>query len=387
MPFLELISFFSLSSWIYIVFFHGRKNFFKDKFFWSNSIVFEENLIETKISNKSVCVIIPARNEEKYIEETLESVKNQDIKALHTIVINDNSTDNTKKVLKNFSRNFKNLKILNGKKLPPGWVGKVWALKQGVDEANKGNFQYYLFIDSDIHLNKGIIKNSIKFLEAKDLVMVSLMAKLSSEYFWERMLIPPFIFFFQKLFPFGRVNDPKDQISAAAGGFILCKSQIFKQKNLYESIKDKVIDDCNIAKIIKNRGKIWLGLTNLVKSKRTYQSLNEIWKMVSRTAFEQLNFSIIILIVCCLGMFLIYLTPYIFLAISIFALEKELMIISLTTIFLITLVFSPVMKFYKVSKKYLICIPFFSSLYIIMTCSSAINHYSKKGNKWKGRSY
>ena len=217
--------------------------------------------------------------------------------------------------------------------------------------------------------------------------MVSLMAKLSSEYFWERMLIPPFIFFFQKLFPFGRVNDPKDQISAAAGGFILCKSQIFKQKNWYESIKDKVIDDCNIAKIIKNRGKIWLGLTNLVKSKRTYQSLNEIWKMVSRTAFEQLNFSIIILIVCCLGMFLIYLTPYIFLAISIFALEKELMIISLTTIFLITLVFSPVMKFYKVSKKYLICIPFFSSLYIIMTCSSAMNYYSKKGNKWKGRSY
>ena len=143
-------------------------------------------------------MIIPARNEEKYIEETLESVKNQDIKALHTIVINDNSTDNTKKVLKNFSRNFKNLKILNGKKLPPGWVGKVWALKQGVDEANKGNFQYYLFIDSDIHLNKGIIKNSIKFLEVHDLVMVSLMAKLSSEYFWERMLIPPFIFFFFK---------------------------------------------------------------------------------------------------------------------------------------------------------------------------------------------
>ena len=372
MPFLELISFFSLSSWIYIVFFHGRKNFFKDKFFWSNSVIFEENFVETKIFNKSICVIIPARNEEKYIEETLESLRNQDIKALHTIVINDNSTDNTKKVLKNFSRNFKNLKILNGKKLPPGWVGKVWALKQGVDEANKGNFQYYLFIDSDIHLNKGIIKNSIKFLEVHDLVMVSLMAKLSSEYFWERMLIPPFIFFFQKLFPFGRVNDPKDQISAAAGGFILCKSQIFKQKNWYESIKYKVIDDCNIAKIIKNRGKIWLGLTNLVKSKRTYQSLNEIWKMVSRTAFEQLNFSIIILIVCCLGMFLIYLTPYIFLAISIFALEKELMIVSLTTIFLITLVFSPVMKFYKVSRKYLICIPFFSSLYIIMTCSSAM---------------
>ena len=244
-----------------------------------------------------------------------------------------------------------------------------------------------MFIDSDIYLNKGIIKDSIKFVEAKNLVMFSLMAKLSSKYFWEKLLIPPFIFFFQKLFPFERVNDPKDRVSGAAGGFILCKSEIFRQKNWYESIKDKVIDDCNIAKIIKNRGRIWLGLTNLVKSRRTYQNLNEIWKMVSRTAFEQLNFSITILIICCLGMLIIYLTPYIFLVISFLVLEKELMIINLSTICLITLAFSPVMKFYKVSKKYLVFIPFFSFLFITMTCSSAINHYSKKGNKWKGRSY
>ena len=95
------------------------------------------------------------------------------------------------------------------------------------------------------------------------------MAKLNSNYFWEKFLIPPFIFFFQKLFPFGRVNNPKDKISAAAGGFILCKSRIFKKKNWYESIKNKVIDDCNIAKFFKKEGPIWLGLTNLVKSRRT----------------------------------------------------------------------------------------------------------------------
>ena len=201
------------------------------------------------------------------------------------------------------------------------------------------------------------------------------------------MLIPPFIFFFKKLFPFGRVNDPKDKISAAAGGFILCKSQIFKKKNWYESIQNKVIDDCNIAKFFKKEGKIWLGLTNLVKSRRTYKNLDEIWKMVSRTAFEQLNFSIIILVICCLGMFLIYLTPFIILAISFFELEKNLMIINLFTISLMVIAFIPIMKFYKVDERYLAFIPLFSSLYIMMTCSSAINHYSKKGNKWKERSY
>ena len=51
------------------------------------------------------------------------------------------------------------------------------------------------------------------------------------------------------------LNDPKDKVSAAAGGFILCKSQIFKEKNWYESIKNKVIDDCNIAKFLKKKGK------------------------------------------------------------------------------------------------------------------------------------
>ena len=255
MSFLYLISFFNLTSWIYIVYFHGRKNFITDKFFWSNPVIFEDYITKTKIYNKKICVIIPARNEEKYIEETLQSIKKQNISSLHTMVVNDNSTDNTQQVLEKFKKNYKNLKILNGQKLPLGWVGKVWALKQGVDEANKKNFEYYLFIDSDIHLDKGVVKKSVNFLEDKNLVMFSLMAKLNSKYFWEKLLIPPFIFFFQKLFPFRRVNNPNDKVSAAAGGFILCKSQIFKEKNWYESIKNKVIDDCNIAKFFKKKVK------------------------------------------------------------------------------------------------------------------------------------
>ena len=387
MALIELISYLNLFTWIYIILFHGRKNFLKDKFFWSNSIIFEKNIIKTKFSDKKICVIIPARNEEKYIEKTLQSIKNQDLKNINIIAINDNSTDNTRGVLENFNKNYKYIKILDGKQLPTGWVGKVWALKQGVDEANKGNFDYYLFIDSDIYLDKGIVKNSIKFLEVENLVMFSLMAKLSCRHFWEKLLIPPFIFFFQKLFPFERVNNPKDHLSAAAGGFVLCKSKIFKQENCYDNIKNKVIDDCNLAKIIKKKGKIWLGLTNLVESRRSYQNLNDIWKMVSRTAFEQLNFSIIILISCCLGMFFIYLAPYIFLIFAIYALEEKLIIINLIIIFLISVVFLPVMKFYNVVKRYLILIPFFSSLFIMMTCSSAFNYHFNRGNKWKGRSY
>ena len=112
-------------------------------------------------------------------------------------------------------------------------------------------------MDSDIILHKNIIKDSISYLEEKNLKMFSLMAKLKCKTKWEKLLIPSFIYFFQKLFPFNQVNSKNNKLSAAAGGFILCKSEIFKDINLYEIIKDKIIDDCNLAKLIKKK---WKGL-------------------------------------------------------------------------------------------------------------------------------
>ena len=92
------------------------------------------------------------------------------------------------------------------------------------------------------------------------------MAKLNCTTSWERILIPAFIYFFKK-FTLSKVNDPNNSLAAAAGGFILCKSEVFSKVNLYEQIKDKVIDDCNIAKKIKEKGNIWLGLTEKSYSK------------------------------------------------------------------------------------------------------------------------
>ena len=89
------------------------------------------------------------------------------------------------------------------------------------------------------------------------------------------------------------------------------KSEIFKDINLYEIIKDKIIDDCNLAKLIKKNGKVWLSLTTKVESRRSYQTLSEIWRMVSRTAYEQLNNSILNLILSIFGLFLLYIFPLI----------------------------------------------------------------------------
>ncbi len=317
----------------------------------------------------------------------MESLKNQNLRDLHIIVIDDNSNDNTKIFVEKFKKKYTKLKLLDGMKLPDGWVGKVWALKQGVDHALKKNYDYFLFIDSDIFIYPGVIEKGINFIETKNLKMLSLMAKLNCNSFWEKFLIPPFIFFFQKLFPFARVNNKNDKLSAAAGGFILCRAELFKKNNLYEQIKNKLIDDCNIAKLIKSHGPIWLGLTNMIKSQRSYDNLSSIWKMVARTAFEQLNFSIYILLICCFGMFLIYIIPYIFFVISLLYINTTLLITNSMILILIYLAFFPVSEFYGNKKNFLLLMPFSALIYVMMTISSALNHFSEKGKEWKGRSY
>jgi len=382
------ISLLSMFSWVYLIFFHGRKNILEDNFFWTSNIIFENEVSEsnnTKIED-NICVIIPARNEENYILSTLKSIGDQNINNLSIIVVDDRSTDKTNLLVSEFRRKNKNVSILTGKKLPKGWVGKVWALKQGVDEAKKKKIDYYIFIDADIELRKKTISNVINFLKVRDLAMVSLMAKLNCKSFWEKTLIPPFIFFFQKIYPFNLANNPKSKLAAAAGGFITCKAVLFRNENIYEKIKNKVIDDCNIAKIIKEKGGIWIGLTGLVTSNRGYTKLTSIWKMVSRTAFEQLSYSKTLVLISILGMFVLYLSPLIGIVTAIIMNLTNLLLLNLLIFISILLIFFPTFKFYNLGIIYIFFVPFSSFLYMLMTISSAYSHY-KSGNIWKGRSY
>ena len=246
-------------------------------------------------------------------------------------------------------------------------------------------FSHYVFIDSDIILGKNIVFKALGFMDVKNLSMLSLMAKLKCKTIWEYTLIPSFIYFFQKLYPFSKVNNPKEKLAAAAGGFILCRSKLFQKQNLYDLIKDRIIDDCNLAKLIKNKGEvIWLGLTKMVESQRNYTKLGQIWKMVSRTAYEQLNHSILLLIISIIGMLIVYLLPLINL---LYQSDGNLIIINITSLFLMTISFIPTARFYNLNLVFYFSLPFSSLIYILMTLSSAYNHYFQSGNVWKGRKY
>ena len=381
----------SLAAWLYLIFFWGRSFFSNQPFFWTNKVFFQPS--SKQIFNKqlrSVSVVIPARNEEKNITKTLSKLIRQNDVKLKIIIVDDNSTDKTSNIARNFlnTNSFKRFKIIRGKKLPPNWSGKVWALKQGVELALKDKLEFYLLLlDADISLNNNVLRSLIQKMDNENLQMISLMAKLRCESFWEKLLIPSFIFFFQKLYPFNTVNQVNSDLSAAAGGCVMCHSKIFRKNPFFDLIKNKIIDDCNLAKLIKKEGKIWLGLTDSVKSERKYLKLKEIWQMVSRTAFEQLNHSFSILILSSLSMILLYLLFPFTIFLSIFNSNFSIFILGVSGYILTSIVYFPTIKFYNLPKIYIFSLPVSGLIYLIITLHSASNYYRGLGNVWKERNY
>lgn len=145
-----------------------------------------------------VTVLIPARNEAQAIEQTLNGLNAQG-SGLHVIVIDDQSKDDTAVLAKQLGAT-----VISGTPPPKDWSGKLWALQQGLKEVHA---RYTLLLDADITLTPGILAALLQKADQENLSLVSLMAKLPAQRFFERLLIPAFILFFKLLYPFKLANE------------------------------------------------------------------------------------------------------------------------------------------------------------------------------------
>ena len=375
----------SLIIWIYLILFRGN--------FWLCNQYLENLSLENQ---PQVTVIIPARNEAESISICVESLFNQNYQGIFNIIlVDDQSQDKTAEIAEKIAvkKGKENqLIIIKGENLPDGWSGKLWAMSQGVAWAKKHlKNDYFLFTDGDIKHSANNLNQLLAKAEKNNLDLVSLMVKLRCESFWEKLLIPAFIFFFQKLYPFSLVNNPHEKIAAAAGGCILIRESALTRIGGIESLKEALIDDCTLASLVKktlpiNHG-IWLGLSDTTTSLRSYNSLTPIWDMVARTAFTQLNYSLWLLIGTILGMFITYFVPFFTLFFGLFTGNLLIILLSIITLFLMTLSYFPTVKFYQLPFFYSFILPIIALLYSFMTIDSAVRYWQGKGGKWKGRVY
>ena len=335
----------------------------------------------------AIAAVIPARDEAACIGATVASLLGQNYPGdLRVVVVDDNSRDATGQVARDAAAKLgkaDRLTVLSGRALPAGWTGKLWAQQQGLTHVHElaAPPAYVLFTDADIVYAPDAVSRLAVRAQADGAVLTSLMVKLHCTSFAERAFIPAFVFFFQMLYPFAWANDPPRATAAAAGGCMLVRRDMLADAGGMAAIRGALIDDCALAKLLKSRGPIWIGLTERVRSIREYAAVADIRSMVSRTAYAQLRYSPILLAGTILGLALTYLAPV---ALALFA-SGFAQLAGILAWLAMALAFWPTLRFYGLSVLWGLALPAIALIYMVFTVDSAYQHARGRGGMWKGR--
>jgi hopene-associated glycosyltransferase HpnB len=395
----------SLTLWLYLALSRGM--------FWRlGNFNDDATNHEPPTNYRSVVAVVPARNEAAHISEAVSSLLQQNYPGeFSVILVDDHSEDGTAQLAQQAARDLSaesRIKILPAPPLPAGWTGKLWALNSGTaisgcapttsvspgppttsrTASNNPSIPisappYYWFTDADITHAPDTLHRLVARAERDHLDLTSLMVLLQAKTLPERALIPAFLFFFLKLYPPRWIANPKAKTAGAAGGCILLRSEALQRIGGLAAIRTEVIDDCALAQAVKRTGgKTWMGLTRRSVSLRTYNTFSEIRDMIARTAFTQLRYSPALLLATVAGMLLTYIAPVALL----FARNPTTQIFAACSWALMSLLYLPTLRFYRLSPLWAPLLPAVAAFYSYGTILSARRFYQGRGAQWKGRS-
>ncbi|HET7032876.1 MAG TPA: glycosyltransferase, partial [Casimicrobiaceae bacterium] len=368
--------------WVYLL--TGRGGFWRGKERDAVSVVARD----ADVAWPAVVAIVPARDEAAVIGESLTSLLRQDYRgSLSVLVVDDHSSDDTAAIVRHVAASAdgrRQVIVVAAPSLPAGWSGKLWAVQSGLTytQTLAAQPEYLLLTDADIRHTDDSLTNLVIGARRERLVLASLMARLRCVSFAERALVPAFVFFFQMLFPFSWVNRADRTTAAAAGGCMLVDRQALLAAGGVEAIRGELIDDCAMARLLKRRGgAIRLGLTTRVASARAYSSVGEIRRMVARSAYAQLQYSLWRLFAATVAMIVTFVAPPV---LAIFARGVPQLMGALAWA-MMAIAFQPTLRFYRVSPWWGLALPAIALTYLAFTWDSAWQNMRGRGGEWKGR--
>jgi hopene-associated glycosyltransferase HpnB len=332
----------------------------------------------------SVAVVVPARDEASILPDSLPTLVGQEYPGpVRVILVDDNSTDGTRALV---SVRWPAVTVVDPGEPPPGWAGKLWALRAGAAEA--GEVDYLLFTDADIAHRPGSLTALVLAAEGHRLDLVSQMARLRVRTGWERLVVPAFVYFFAMLYPFRWSNRPGARTAAAAGGCALVRRSALERAGGLDAIRGAVIDDVALGRILKRSGaRTFLSLADRVDSIRPYPDLGSLWRMVSRSAYAQLRHSPVLLAGTVVGLALVFLMPPLTTVAGAVTGDAPTLLAGAAGWLLMAATFAPTLRYYGQPWPAALALPFTATLYLAMTVDSAVLHYRGRGAAWKGRTY
>ncbi|MDA8249506.1 MAG: glycosyltransferase [Rhodospirillales bacterium] len=355
----------ALLGWAYLALLHGR--------FWQAGPVLAPM---QPLHAPRVAAVVPARDEAAVIGASVGSLLAQDYAGgFHVVLVDDGSADGTADIARGLGG--ARLAVIAGTPRPAGWAGKLWAVQQGVAAA--GDAEWLLLTDADIVHDRRHVATLVAQAERSGADMVSEMVALNCSSAAERALVPAFVYFFQMLYPFARVNDPASRIAAAAGGTILVRRETLARVGGIAAIKGALIDDVALAASVKRIGRIWLGHSGLARSIRPYPDFADIWRMIARSAYVQLRYSPLLLAGTTFGLALLFVVP------PAAAVTGHWPGLAAWAVMAAT--FLPTLRRFRLSPLRAPLLPLAALFYMAATLGSALDHHRGRGVVWKNRAY
>jgi len=375
----------SLACWVYLACFNGR--------FWRGDqrISAQAPAADALVQWPAVVAVVPARNEADVVERALKSLLAQDYPGEFRIVlVDDRSGDGTGDVARRIARAqpaASKLQVVATEAMPPGWVGKVWAMQTGIEAAAQRwpGARYLQLTDADVEHAPDNLRSMVYEAEVGGLALFSLMVMLHCESRWEKLLIPAFVYFFQMLYPFPHINDPRSRVAGAAGGCMLVRAESLERAGGLQAIRGAIIDDCALGAALKSVGRVRIGLSDGERSLRPYAGLGGIWAMVARSAYTQLRHSPRRLAISAIGMALAFVAPPLVVLSHPLHANPAATLLAGCAWLAMAWTFRPSAQRYRLPAIAGLLLPATALLYLGMTLDSARRHRIGLGGQWKGR--
>ena len=198
-----------------------------------------------------VSIILPARNEEKFIGKCLESFVNQDYTNYEIMAIDDSSDDKTWEIIEKYAKKSDKVVPVKAASKPDGWMGKNWACMEGFKRASG---DLLLFTDADTVYSKKVLSLAVAHLLSEKLDVLTVIPRLLCLDNITKITLPMLSTFLHSRYSALNVNNPKKGIGYFFGSFFIIKKEVYEKIGTHEKVKHEIIEDGALGKITKESG-------------------------------------------------------------------------------------------------------------------------------------
>ena len=348
----------------------------------SRSIRFLKDVPSSKrLPTPKTSIIIPACNEEKHIQEALQSVLNQDYESLEFIIINDRSTDQTGAILTRMEKADPRLRVLRIKELPLGWLGKNHALYYGAQNATG---EWLLFTDADVVMQPSTVSRAASYMLENQLDHLTIASEVRMPGVILGMFTAAFGIFFSLYARPWKAKNPRSSKYVGIGGFNMVRAKVYRAVGTHQAIAMRPDDDMKLGKLIKKNGyRQELLFGKQMIHVEWHSSLRGLIDGLMKNTFAAVDYNIPAIIVGSIVQFLFNVWPFL----GMFFTSGITQIINFMTILTILLVCWDGTRFHNLRRWYGIGFPICTLLFIYIMWKSMLMTIFNNGINWRGTHY